>query len=208
MQFLYFDLGNVLLSFDHARMLKQMAEVADVSQQTMRHALMPTGNPKVGDPQWRLEEGKISEDEYYEHLCDALGKRPPRAELEQAASDIFEPIEGTMQLIERLANEGHRLGILSNTNAIHWRYFFDGRYPQLNSAFEIQLGSFQVQSMKPHPEIFRVAAEHAGVPVNEIFFTDDKQENVDGAAACGFDAVLFSSPEVLAEELCERGIDI
>ena len=205
-EFFYFDLGKVLLDFDHERMLRQMAGVAGVEIEAMRHALMPTGEPTPGDPQWRLEEGSISEDAYYEALCETLGTRPPRGELELAASDIFTPIEASMRLVERLAADGRRLGILSNTNAIHWRFFMDGRYPTLRSAFELALGSFELRAMKPDPAIYHAAAERAGVPIERMFFTDDKRENVDGALACGIDAVLFTGTDALEAALSERGV--
>jgi hypothetical protein len=39
-----------------------------------------------------------------------------------------------------------------------------------------------------------------------VFFTDDRQENVDGALAAGLDAVLFESAEQIAAELRRRGV--
>jgi len=44
----------------------------------------------------------------------------------------------------------------------------------------------------------------AGVAAGEIFFTDDRAENVAGAIAAGFDAVLFTSVEALESELRSR----
>lgn len=205
-QFLYFDLGKVLLSFDHGRMVRQMAEVGRVSVEAMRAALMPSGEPTQGDPQWQLEAGHLSEDDYYEQLCESLGCRPPRADLDLAASDMFEPIEASMRLLERLKAGGHRLGLLSNTNPIHWRFFMDGRFPTLNEIFEVEIGSFHVGAMKPDPVIYHAAIKRAGVPAEQIFFTDDREENIAGAIACGIDAVLFTETATLEADLRSRGI--
>jgi len=205
-EFLYFDLGNVLLSFDHARMLRQMADAAGVTSEAMRIALMPAGEPTEGDPQWALESGRLTEDDYYEQLCERLGRRPPREALNRAASEIFAPIEPSMRLLERLHAAGHRLGLLSNTNPIHWRYFLDGRYPQLNTAMEVCVGSFEVGVMKPDPLIYQTAVERAGVAAERTFFVDDRPENVEGARACGLDAVLFTDTAALEADLRTRGI--
>ncbi|QDT69175.1 Alpha-D-glucose-1-phosphate phosphatase YihX [Planctomycetes bacterium MalM25] len=205
-EFLYFDLGKVLLDFDHARMVRQMAGVAGVSEEAMRAALMPSGDPTEGDQQWALEAGQLSEDAYYEGLCERLGVRPPRAEFELAASDIFTPIQASLDLVTRLHAAGHRMGILSNTNSIHWRFFLDGRYPELIDAFEIKLGSFEVGSMKPDPVIYLSAIELAGVPAERVFFTDDKPENIAGAMAVGIDAVPFTDTASLVDELNQRGV--
>lgn len=205
--FLYFDLGNVLLKFDHARMLRQMADAAGVTVEAIRIALMPSGDPAQGDPQWDLEAGRLGVSDYYEQLCEKIRCRPPRDKLWEAASDIFAPIEPSMRLLERLHGGGHRLGLLSNTNAVHWDWFFGGRYPTLDEVFEVRLGSFQVRAMKPDPQIYWTAIERAGVAAERVFFTDDRQENVDGAAACGIDAVLFTGTEQLENDLRDRGIE-
>ncbi|TWT98002.1 Alpha-D-glucose-1-phosphate phosphatase YihX [Botrimarina colliarenosi] len=206
-EFLYFDLGRVLLKFDHPRMLRQMAEVAGVEIHVLREAIMPTGSPTEGDAQWRLEAGELTEDAYYDELCERIGRRPQRDKLEMASSDIFGPIGSSLDLLERLKEAGYRLGLLSNTCATHWRWFLDGRFPTLNSVFEVQIGSFQVGSMKPAAPIYEAAIAKAGVPADQIFFADDRQENVDGAIACGIDAVLFTDTAKLEYDLRARGID-
>lgn len=205
-EILVFDLGRVLLDFSHERMLQQMAAVAGVTESELRAALMPSGEPSRDDPQWRLESGLVSENDYYANLCERLGVAPDREALNHAASDIFTPIDASMRLVERLKSAGYRLGLLSNTNAVHWRFFTDGRYPALNSAFDVALGSFHLRAMKPDAEIYHAAAERFGVAAEQIFFTDDKSENVAGARACGWDAVVFTDAAKLQHELAARGV--
>lgn len=203
-QFFYFDIGNVLLSFDHDRMIRQMAVVAGVSESAMRSMILPADDET--DLQWALEAGGITEDAYYEHLCESLGVRPPRKGLDFAASDIFEPIEATLRLVERMQQAGLRLGLLSNTNSVHWRFFLDGRYPVLTRGFEQTVSSFEARSMKPDAGIYQLAIKKAGVAPSEIFFVDDKKENVEGAIECGVDAVLFTGADDLEATLRERGV--
>lgn len=203
-KFLYFDLGNVLIRFCNDRMVRQMAAAAGVEEGVVREAAMSTGT--TADVQWRFECGQLTPDEYFAWFCDATRSAPDRAELELACSDIFEPIPESMELVAALAAAGHRLGILSNTNAVHWPFLTDGRYPQLNDAFELHVTSFDARAMKPDPSIYRLAAKQAGCEPGELFFTDDRPENVAGAAACGIDAVRFESTEQLAGELQRRGV--
>jgi len=209
-QFLYFDLGNVLVTFSNERMLRQMAQVAGLEAAAVQQLLMPTGGE--GDLQWRFEAGEFSPDEYYEQFCQLTATRPPRAALELAASDMFAPIEASLALSARLNSAGHRLGLLSNTNAWHWRFLLgdddqSGLLPELRDTFEIEVTSFNAQSMKPAPAIYEQAIERAGVEACKIFFTDDRPENVAGAKEMGIDAVQFVSTEQLIEELQQRGID-
>ncbi len=210
-QFLYFDLGKVLLDFDHARMCQQVADVLNTTAEILEQLILPT-NGTERDPLWKLECGMIGEEEFFDWLCsqlvpDELSGRPERAALTHAASDIFCPIEPSFDLVRRLHNANHRLGILSNTNSAHWRFFTDGRYPVLLECFETRLASFQLKAMKPAKMIYQAAAEAVGLDPQALFFVDDRQENVEGAIACGIDAVLFTTTEQLEEDLRSRDLE-
>lgn len=203
-KFFYFDLGNVLVTFCNDRMVRQMAEVAGLAPEGVRALLLEeNGRPTV---QWRFECGEMTRDEYYEHFCTATGSAPDRAALELAASDIFAPIEDSMRLVQRLAAAGRRLGVLSNTNSVHWSFVTDGRYDALTAAFEAHVTSFDARSMKPDAGIYLHAAARAGVAPAEMFFVDDREENVAGARALGVDAVRYTSHDRLVDELLARGV--
>ena len=60
--------------------------------------------------------------------------------------------------------------------------------------------------MKPDRAIYEIAAERAGASPSEVFFVDDRAENVVGAKAAGLDAVLFTDAEQLAADLRQRGV--
>ena len=203
-RFIYFDLGNVLLTFCHDRMCRQMAEVAGVAPELVAQSILPTAGR--GDLQWRLESSVITVDEYYDIFCAAIGKRPPRAELSRAACDIFEVIPETRQLVERLAAAGNRMAILSNTNIVHWQFVTDGRYPHLNECFLPPLLSCEVGVMKPDRRIYEIAIERTGVTPSEVFFVDDRPDNVAGAIAAGIDAVQFTTLAQIVADLQTRGV--
>jgi FMN phosphatase YigB (HAD superfamily) len=203
--FFYFDLGNVLLSFSHDRMCQQMAEVAGVSADLVRHALFETAG-STRSVQWRFERGDLNVLAVYDHFCETLGVEPNRDELFAAGRDIFEVITDSVAIIEQIAAAGHRLGIMSNTNTLDWEFVTSGRYPFLNNAFEQYVLSFEVRAMKPEPAIYEHAVKLAGAEPSQVFFTDDRQENVDGALAVGLDATLFTTPAKLCEDLESRGI--
>ncbi len=203
-KFLYFDLGNVLLSFCHDRMTRQVAAVFGVEEAKVRAATLD--GPTQSSPQWRFEQGLIGEPEFYEHLCTALGSRPDRAALDLAASDIFAPIDQTWHIVRRLHAGGARLGILSNTNPTHWRFVTDGRYPILTECFELAVLSYEAQSMKPDRVIYEQAIARAGEPAGEVFFVDDREDNIAGALEAGLDAVVFRSAQGLERDLIARGV--
>jgi putative hydrolase of the HAD superfamily len=202
-RFIYFDLGNVLLSFSHERMCQQMAAVAQAEPETVRRALFEAAE---GRPlQWRFEAGEFDTSGAYEHFCRVIGRRPDQATLYAAASDIFEELPESVALVRRLAAAGHRMGLLSNTNPVDWE-FVSRKFRFLGECFEHSALSYEARAMKPDPAVFEYAVRRAEAPAHEVFFTDDREENVAGAIAAGLDAVLFTSAEQIAGELRRRGV--
>lgn len=202
-RFIYFDLGNVLLHFCHERMCRQMAEAAGISVERVRAIVL-------SDAALRLHEtGALSAVSFHEHFCRKTGATLSAEALHAAASDIFTINEPILPVVERLTSAGHRLGILSNTNEAHWQFVTDGRFaPLLPGPFEQAVLSFQEGAMKPDAAIYEAAARYAGVAPHEIFFTDDREDNVAAARTAGLDAVRFADAENLLQELIARGIRI
>ncbi len=206
---LYFDLGMVLVEFSHERMFQQMAEVAGISPEAVWEAIF--GDADCRAAQLRYETGHITTDEFFDHFCHVTGSSPDRKRLAEAVCDIFSPIEPMWELARNLAAAGNRLAILSNTNPVQWDFITDGRFPivamgQPVSAFDWAVLSYEVGSMKPDRAIYDTAIQRAGVAGHEVFFTDDRQENVEGARAAGIDAVQFVDCEGLVSQLRERGV--
>jgi len=199
-QFLYFDLGNVLLRFSHERQAEQMGRVAGVPASRVYSLLYEEGL------HWDYERGSFAEAEFYKHFCDRCEVTPDLAQLDQASNDIFELNVPLVALIGHLAGAGCRMGILSNTTDSHWRYCRK-RYGAL-ALFRVYAMSFNLRAMKPEPEIYAGASKLAGALPGQIFFTDDRPEHVAGARAAGWDAVPYESVSQINEELRRRGIVI
>ena len=206
---LYFDLGMVLVEFSHERMYRQMADVAGVSADVVREAIL--GSESARSALLRYETGHMTTDEFFDYFARATGSRPDRERLAAAVCDIFAPIAPMWALVRRLAAAGQTLAILSNTNPLQWKFITDGRFPVLAlgrpaCAFQWGIVSYEVHAMKPDRAIYEAAIARAGVAAHEVFFTDDRLENVAGALAVGIDAVPFVDSNQLVHELRERGV--
>jgi glucose-1-phosphatase len=198
-QFLYFDLGNVLVRFDADRMLRQIGELVGMTAGEVKAAIYDTGLA----PQYEL--GRLSTDQYYEAFCAAVKCRPDRQQMATAAAEIFDLNLPVLPLVAQLRQAGYRLGVLSNTCPIHWEYCAD-RYRILTEGFSVHALSYRIGVLKPDAAIFLAAAELASQRPEEIFFVDDTPGHVAGARAAGFDAVQFTTAEALAADLRRRGI--
>ena len=64
-KFVFFDLGKVLLNFDHQRMIDQVASLAKVSAKEMEAILLQPPH----DLENRFERGELDGDEFHSSLC-------------------------------------------------------------------------------------------------------------------------------------------
>ena len=199
-EFIFFDLGNVLLYFDHHRGARQMAAVAGLSEQQVWDVVF---GGKLHDT---YESGGFTTLQFCEEFCRATNTRPDFDALMYAAADIFWLNSRIVPIVAHLHAARYRLGLLSNTNESHWQFVSQGRYAVLQYFFEVHALSFRLGAMKPKPRIYERAAALAQVDPKRIFFTDDRAENVAAAREVGFDAVQFHNAQQLASELRSRGI--
>ena len=205
-EFIYFDLGNVLLSFSHEKMFRQLAELTGATQDDVRLAIQQPPEQAAHSLQVQYESGQIGAEIYHRRVCRTLQAEVDRDEFFAAAGDIFAAIEESVELVRSLHAAGNRMGILSNTSATDWQFVTSGRFPFLVDYFQAYALSFEALSMKPERRIYEYAAEIVEASPEKVFFTDDKPENVAGARAAGFDALTFVGTNDLREELRRRGV--
>ncbi len=198
--FLYFDLGNVLLNFDHRLACRQMAEVSGVLPERVWEVVFENGL------ELRYEAGEVSDREFYDIFCRETLSRPDLDRLTWASSAIFEINAPILPIVAALDAAQYRLGILSNTCRPHWNYCSSGRYGIITRAFDIYALSYEIGACKPDARVYRAAAELAGVAPQEIFFADDIASHVTAACQAGFDSVIYTTPANLAGELRQRGL--
>ena len=198
--FLYFDLGNVLLHFDHQRACRQVAEAARIDVATARKALFDDGL------QWRYESGELDTPRFCRAFAEATAANISDEALLHALSDIFETNRSMIPVVGHLDAAGHRLGILSNTCEAHWRHVTARYYGLIPAAFDVVALSYEAKAMKPDRRFFDHAARLAGVPPRDIFYVDDIPGHVEGARGAGFDAVPYTTTRALVDDLRERGV--
>ena len=200
-QFIYFDLGKVLVHFERDQMFDQVAALAGLERATVAAAFF--GDGLHND----FESGRISPDEYLDGFCRRIDRTLDGTAFFRAATEFFCLNTSILPVISGLRQTRQRIGILSNTAITHWEYCRD-RWRMLDTCFDIKVLSYEFGAMKPDGSIYRHAADRAGVAPEEVFFTDDLPENVEGALAAGLDAVPFTGAPALAGALRQRGIPL
>ena len=182
-QFVYFDLGNVLVAFDPHFACANIASLFEVDAVAAEDVIYTSGL------QTRFEHGQVSGEEYADFIrsrLDRNGRRIPTGEVLDAVSAMFQPIVSMGDLMRRVRASGIPIGVLSNTCIAHWQWILRQSYPMLEIEFEATILSYEVGSMKPDAAIYRAAEQAADVAPHQILFLDDKAENVEAARARGW----------------------
>lgn len=195
-RFVYFDMGNILLSFDPQVACQNLARLLGRSDASIDHALYQSGL------QDKFEHGSISVDRFVDELAKQLAIAPlpcePAAILD-AMSDMFTPIETMQGIIASVRDAGKGVGLLSNTCRAHWNWIERQNYAVMGTPFDETVLSFDVGSMKPEPQIYEAAEAMCEVDPSEILFIDDRPENVAAAKQRGWNAeVCLGGPEAIA----------
>ena len=196
----YFDLGKVIVDFDHSRAAQELLKVTPLS---LKEAMAVLSD---GELVSEYETGRLSSQEHYRKVCRRLQM--------EVSIEKFRELWGSMFLPEPLLSESflqdlkkrYRLMLLSNTNEIHFDFVIQN-YPILRM-IEERLLSFQAGCMKPQARIFELAIKKAGVAPENIFFTDDRPENIAAAQRSGIQALLFQSETQLKRDMVSRGMTV
>jgi glucose-1-phosphatase len=196
---LLFDLGRVVINFDIQRTAAAWAERAGRTPADMIARFVRD------ETFWRYETGQITDDEFFTLVRQSLGVTLSNAELIAGWNDTFiGEMPGIAQLLARAATRWP-LYAFSNTNTAHVAHFSQHFAEPLSHFREIFLSS-TIKLRKPHAEAYRHVIDAIGVPSERILFFDDLAENIEGARACGLQAVHVTSPTTVAEALAELGL--
>ncbi|OIO11937.1 MAG: hypothetical protein AUJ52_01230 [Elusimicrobia bacterium CG1_02_63_36] len=191
-QAVFFDIGNVLVSFDGGAVLRDLAWAA------RRHPLKVARlfwNGKLID---RIERGEILPRELYKQLRDEMEFKGGFPHFKRAWCGHFRLMRDSVRLLERVAKRRPTY-LLSNTNRLHYaalqrRYAFTRKVKA--AALSHRLGA-----RKPEAAIYHAALTMAGAAPEGSLFIDDLSANVAAAKKLGWNAVRFTTAKALHDDL-------
>ncbi len=200
---LLFDLGGVLIDIEFARALRAWSAFSPLSVAQMKAAF------QQDDAYERIETGKITSAQYFEHLRACLKLNATDEQIADGWNTLLlDEITETTGAIRRAREQLKRpCYIFSNTSPTHhalWRV----RHARMLEAFERVFVSPEIGLRKPHREAFYFVAREIGVPPQSILFFDDLADNVAGAEAAGYSTVHVSGPADVRKALRGLGCDV
>ncbi len=194
-KFVFFDLGNVLVHFDHDIAVRNVANLVARDTAVVKQALFTSGL------QDRLETGLITSHEFAESVVKTLDCKTDKETLLEAISAIFRPNEGIVILLDQLRQARIPMAVLSNTCEPHWLWILRQQWPVMHGWFDFYILSFEARSMKPDAGIYEESERRSGRKPEQLFFTDDRADNIAAAHARGWATHQFTSIDGLAKEL-------
>jgi glucose-1-phosphatase len=195
---LVFDLGGVIVSFDHMTICNRFSNISAHSPEEVYDIIFNSGLEKLFD------EGQYFMYGFYKEACKALEIEITYDEFVPMWSDIFTEIPEMVDLIFKLREKGYITYLLSNTNEMHFGQCYKN-YPVLEG-FDKFILSYCLGYRKPDPRIYLKAIELSGKKPEDHIYIDDREENVKGAEEVGMIGLHYQSFDQFIKDLSLLGI--
>lgn len=195
-----FDLGNVILPFDHRKIPERLLEWSqnkeNLNSNEMFEYIFGMENGLINP----YEEGTISTEDFFKIISKRYALRMELEDFKGIWAPIFKEDKDVNRIIVNLKEMGYQLFILSNTNEMHFNYIKE-TYPIVH-LFDEWILSYEIGAKKPKKKIFDEIFERADVSGNEVFYVDDTEPYIVKAKELyGLHGVVFKGAKHLDLEI-------
>jgi epoxide hydrolase-like predicted phosphatase len=171
-----FDLGNVLIHYEHAKTMTALAALGRLSTEQSL-SLFREIDAALG-------LGQLDAAALHRHYQEHAGVNDDAEGFFTAfGAGLARNEEALAYAVELQQRPGVTVGVISNTNEAHV-YWLDEYLPEL-AEFDLVMLSNEVGLAKPDPAIFELALELLDLPPHRTIFLDDLAVNVAAAQALG-----------------------
>ena len=182
-----FDLGKVLVDFDYSIAARKVAARSSRPIEHLDQFL--SGSSLLV----QFESGGLTPVEFYSEIQKVTGFNGNADEFANYFADIFAPIPDMVELHAELRKATIPTYIFSNTNGIavgHIRRNFP-----FFSGFDGYILSYEVGAMKPQAKIYEALETMSRRSRGDIYYIDDRAENIEAGAARGWQTVVHESAQ-------------
>ncbi|MGB4659996.1 MAG: HAD family phosphatase [Mobilitalea sp.] len=194
------DIGNVLAAFRSIEYLRECGYEEEI--------IRKIGNATFYSEKWKeLDRGVIEEDDLIAQFCE----QDPSVTTEILSFfDNFDQIvteyDYSAPFVQKLKANGYQVYLLSNYGR---RYFI-----KATEVFEFYkyvdggVISYEVNFIKPEPEIYEALISKYNINPTEAVFLDDMNENLVAAREFGFHTIHVKAFDEALEKLRKLGVNI
>lgn len=199
-----FDLGNVILPFEHRQIAVKLHEVSRIQNRFSPDDLFKFLFDRDRGLVNPYEEGLISSMDFFAKIRERYKLELEFDEFKDIWNIIFQENPEVNGVIAHLKGRGYPVFLLSNTNELHFSYIAE-RYPIVHSLDEWIL-SYEVGAKKPKQKIYDTIFEKTDAARNEVLCIDDIEAYVEAAKTYGLQGLHFKNVKDIWELLKENSI--
>jgi epoxide hydrolase-like predicted phosphatase len=181
-----FDLGNVLLSFDFQIAANQLSVHAQSDPDEIVYLI------NQSELLHQFERGELSAKQFYDQVGQACGYKKDLKQFRLDFSNIFEEIQPMVDYFKQLKLNGYQVALFSNTNEMA-KDFIQNKFSFFNN-FDAVFLSYKHGLMKPTPALYKRVESALGKSGKDLFFIDDRPENIDTAFKLGWSGIIHTAP--------------
>jgi len=176
-KYVILDLGGVLVKIEPDNFYKKMFQLTGININILK------------DIKNDITLGLITPEEAFEKVIKNYKLKISLKEIiDSFVYDyIGNKIDGVDEFLSRLKDLDIKIGLLSNTNKLHFDYI-KKLFNDFKIFDKIYL-SYELNLAKPDKRIYEYVLNDLKIPASEIIFIDDTDENIKTALDLGFKAI-------------------
>jgi len=195
-----FDLGRVLVDFDHKRAAQRIASFCPKTALEIYNLFFESQVTVA------FEAGKITPEDFYREVKNTLNLKLSYESFVPIWNDIFflSPKNRSVFRLVNSLRSGYQTAMLSNINVLHYEYV-KKNFPVFG-VFDKVFLSFELGAIKPDKKIYEQVIARLQVGPQEIFYTDDRPDLVESAKSLGIKGCVFTNFQQLVNDIAGAGI--
>jgi putative hydrolase of the HAD superfamily len=197
-----FDLGKVLVDFDHSIAARRISYFCDKKPREIFELFFSSDITTI------FEEGKITPQEFFLKVKEMLDLRISYERFIPIWNDIFflSPKNRAVYSLANNLRAYYKVALISNINILHFDYL--KKYFPVFGVFCKVFTSFELGAVKPKPIIYERMLQELKVQPQRAFYTDDRVELVNSAKELGIKGFVFIGVPKLRQDLLDSGVNI
>ncbi len=181
-----FDLGNVLVDVMHERAAASLKGAGNQDPRRLHDAIVSSALLH------RFETGELDRRRFFLELSEHAGLSVSFDAFCAAFCDVFSPVEAMIAAHAAVRRRGVLTYLFSNTSELHYDHL--RRTCDFLGGFDGYFLSYELKSMKPGGVMYEALEKQTGLEGRQIFYIDDRIENVEAGARRGWQIIHHVSP--------------
>lgn len=154
----------------------------------------------------QLVRGQIAKEEFWNKFRQITHVTASDKELTDRWIRDYEVNTSVQEVVLKLKQNGYKTCVCTNNNSIRLPILLE-KY-NLSIYFDVIVSSHQVGFVKPDKKIFEVLIEKLDIKPEELVYSDDNKERLQGATELGIKTFVYENFEQFLNELDNLGIKV